>query len=258
MKPRTIIGIIFIVASLLKLAAMWGIVHLSFLESATEGPAAIYFAIFLLIFVGLSLIINDLREGKIKNKYLLMKVKGIIGILLVVPSLLKLATMWGLFHISWLEGNSMNTLEIYVVLFVMLYVGIWLIVDGFRNNHDQWLQRPLPIGEEGKRISCSVSFGGDEYIYHGESFHGAHLRTKCGGIRMDLREAIITEDEEIDISTFMGGVELLVPTTVNIVVKSRSFIGGVGNETIKSANPDAPCLHIIASNIIGGVSVRNK
>ena len=74
-----------------------------------------------------------------------MKIKGIIGILLVVPCLLKLATMWGLFHISWLEGNSMNSLEIYVVLFVMLYVGIWLIVDGFRNNHDQWLQRPLPV-----------------------------------------------------------------------------------------------------------------
>ena len=257
MKAKGIIGIIFVVASLLKLAAMWGIVHLSFLKSATEGPASIYFAIFLLMFVGISLIINDLRDGKIKNKYLFMKAKGVIGILLVVPSLLKLATMWGLIHISWLEGNSMNTLEIYVVLFVMLYVGIWLIVDGFRKSPDQWLQRPLPIGEDGKRISCSVSFGGDEYIYHGEPFHGAHLMAKCGGIRMDLREAIITEDEEIDISTFMGGVELLVPPTVNIVVKSRSFIGGVGNETLKSTNPDAPCLHIIASNVIGGVSVRN-
>ena len=257
MKAKGIIGIIFVVASLLKLAAMWGIVHLSFLESATEGPAAIYFAIFLLIFVGLSLIINDLRDGKIKNKYLFMKIKGIIGILLVVPSLLKLGTMWGLFRINWLEGNSMNTLEIYVVLFVMLYVGIWLIVDGFRNNHDQWLQRPLPIGEEGKRISCSVSFGGDEYVYHGESFHGAHLMTKCGGIRMDLRNATITEDEEIDISTFMGGVELLVPTTVNIVVKSRSFIGGVGNHATHAADPKAPTIHIIASNFFGGVDIKN-
>jgi len=31
MKAKGIIGIIFVVASLLKLAAMWGIVHLSFL-----------------------------------------------------------------------------------------------------------------------------------------------------------------------------------------------------------------------------------
>ena len=257
MKPRTIIGIIFIVASLIKLAAMWGLIHWSFLESATEGPAAIYFAIFLLIFVGISIIIADLKDGKIKNKYLFMKAKGIIGILLVVPSLLKLATMWGFIHLSWFEGNSMNTLEIYVVLFVMLYLGIWLIIDGFKNSPDQWLQRTLPIDEDGKRISCSVSFGGDEYIYHGEPFHGARLVAKCGGLRMDLRNATITEDEEIDISTFMGGVELLVPTTVNIEVKSRSFIGGVGNHTVKSTNLNAPCLHIVASNVIGGVDIKN-
>jgi len=40
---------------------------------------------------------------------------------------------------------------------------------------------------------------------------------------MDLREAVITEDEEIDIP-FMGGIELLVPVDVNVIVKSRSFI----------------------------------
>ena len=28
-------------------------------------------------------------------------------------------------------------------------------------------------------------------------------------------------------------------------------------ETLKSIHPDAPCLHIVASNILGGVSVRN-
>jgi hypothetical protein len=55
-------------------------------------------------------------------------------------------------------------------------------------------------------------------------FHGARLDAFCGGIRMDLREAVITEDEEIDIHTFMGGIELLVPVDVNVIVKSRSFI----------------------------------
>ena len=257
MKPRTIIGIIFIVASLLKLAAMWGLIHWSFLERATEGPAAVYFSIFIMIFVGISIIIADLKDGKIRNKYLFMKAKGIIGILLVVPCLLKLATMWGLIHLSWLEGNSLNQVEIYVVLFVMLYIGTWQIIDGFKNSPDQWLQRPLPIDEDGKRISCSASFGGDEYIYHGEPFHGARLVAKFGGIRMDLRRATITEDEEIDISTCFGGVELLVPTTVNVEVKSRSFFGGVGNHTMKPANPVAPCLHIVASNVFGGVDIKN-
>lgn len=55
----------------------------------------------------------------------------------------------------------------------------------------------------------------------------------------------------------MGGIELLVPPTVNILVKSRSFIGGVGNETVQAPNENAPYIHVIASNMFGGVSIRN-
>ena len=109
----------------------------------------------------------------------------------------------------------------------------------------------------GKRIRCSVHYGGDEYVYHGETFHGARLDAFCGGIRLDLREAVITEDEEIDIHTFCGGIELFVPTTVNVEVKGRSFIGGVGNHATHTVAPKAPTIHIIASNFLGGVDVKN-
>jgi hypothetical protein len=44
---------------------------------------------------------------------------------------------------------------------------------------------------------------------------------------------------------------------VNVVVKSRSFIGGVGNHTSSTADPKAPTIHIIAANFIGGVDVKN-
>ena len=37
-------------------------------------------------------------------------------------------------------------------------------------------------------------------MYHGETFHGARLDAFCGGIRMDLREAVITEDEESELN----------------------------------------------------------
>ncbi len=94
-------------------------------------------------------------------------------------------------------------------------------------------------------------------IYHGEPFHGARLVATFGGIRLDLRNAVINEDEEIDIRTCFGGVELMVPPTINIEVKSRSFFGGVGNKTMKCNAPEVPCLHVIASNVFGGVTIRN-
>ncbi len=183
-----------------------------------------------------------------------MKIRMIIGIILIVAGAWKLANMWGIIENDWLWRQSWTA---YIAPIVLLYAGAITIVNSYRRDPDQWLQRPLPIDDEGKRIRCSVHYGGDEYIYHGETFHGARLDAFCGGIRMDLREAKITEDEEIDIHTFCGGIELFVPTHVNVLVKSRSFIGGVNNSTSSVQNKDAPCLHIVASNILGGVSVKS-
>ena len=119
-----------------------------------------------------------------------MKPRTIIGIIFIVASLLKLATIWGFIHWSWFTQISEQPWVTYFCIFVVLYVGVNLIIDSYRRDPDQWLQRSLPIGEDGKRICCSVHYGGDEYVYRGETFHGARLNAFCGGIRMDMREAV--------------------------------------------------------------------
>ena len=186
-----------------------------------------------------------------------MKRRTVIGVIFIVAALLKLATLWGILHWQWFETISEGRWAMYFGIFVLLYVGVHLVIDSYRRDPSQWLQRPVPPAEEGKRICCSVHYGGDEYIYKGEPFHGARLDAFCGGLRLDLREAVITEDEEIDIHTFMGGVELVVPDSLNVETKSRSFIGGVGNETNRNVKDGAPTLHIVASNFLGGVSIKN-
>ena len=42
-----------------------------------------------------------------------------------------------------------------------------------------------------------------------------------------------------------------------VVVKSRSFIGGVGRHAKHTTDPKAPTLHIVADNFLGGVDVKN-
>lgn len=186
-----------------------------------------------------------------------MKPRTIIGIIFIVASLVKLATIWGLIKWDWFARVSEEPWATYFCICLLIYVGVNLIIESYRRDPDQWLQRPLPIGEDGKRICCSAHYGGDEYVYRGEVFHGARLDAFCGGIRMDLRKAVITEDEVIDIHTFCGGIELYVPTTVNVEVKSQSFIGGVGNHAKGQTDSTAPTLHIIASNFFGGVDIKN-
>ena len=179
--------------------------------------------------------------------------RTIIGIVLIVAALIKLADMWGILQLNW--NHSWTE---YFGPVLLLYIGAELVIYSFKRNPSQWLKRPVPQGEDGKRICCAVRFGADEYVYQGEAFHGARLDAFCGGLRLDLREAVISEDEEIDIHTYLGGVEVIVPTSVNIIVKSHSFIGGVGDETGGRMVHGAPCLHIVASNFLGGVTIKNQ
>ena len=94
----------------------------------------------------------------------MMKPRTIIGIIFIVASLLKMATLWGIIHWSWFESMSEGPWAMYFCIFILLCVGVHLIIDSYRRDPDQWLQRPLPIGEDGKRICCSVHYGGDEYV----------------------------------------------------------------------------------------------
>ena len=90
-----------------------------------------------------------------------MKVRTIIGIVFIVASLMKLATIWGFIEWNWFARVSEQPWVTYFCICLLIYVGVSLIVDSYRSDPDQWLQRPLPIGEDGKRIRCFVHYGGD-------------------------------------------------------------------------------------------------
>ena len=181
-----------------------------------------------------------------------MSRRTIIGIIFIVAALIKLADMWGIVHLNWEHSWTA-----YFGPLLLLYIGAELVIYGFSHNPSQWLRRPLPQGENGKRINCAVRLGADEYVYQGEPFHGARLDAFLGGLRLDLREAVISDDEEIDVRTYLGGVKIHVPANVNIVVKCYNFIGGVNNRTGNHMISHAPCLHIVASNFLGGVTIEN-
>ena len=183
-----------------------------------------------------------------------MVTRFLLGIILVAMGLLKLGDMFNLVDADWLWQQPWTA---YVAPAAMILFGFDLIFRRREHRHEQFLQRPVPSSEEGKRIVCRTKFGGDEYVYHGETFHGASLEVFCGGIRLDLREATITEDEEIDIHNSCGGIEIIVPRTVNVAVQSRSFLGGVENNANSTTLHSAPTIHIVASNFCSGVEIRN-
>lgn len=180
--------------------------------------------------------------------------KVIIGLVLLGWGATKLLTMTGVWDFTWLYAQPWTD---YVLPSCALILGLKLLSTNANNTNPQWNTKSLPAPTADGRIRLSVSMGGDDYSFAGEDFHGADVEAFMGGIRLDLRQAIINSDVTLNIHTFMGGVELYVSDDINIIVNSKSFIGGVDNKSSRTQKPDIPTLFINAQNFMGGISVKS-
>ena len=87
-----------------------------------------------------------------------------------------------------------------------------------------------------------------------KKFNGSDITACFGGIKLDLREAIIEKDIVINASSIFGGINILVPEDVNVIVKSTSIFGGVTNK--KENTNSKKNIYINAMCMFGGVDIK--
>ena len=103
---------------------------------------------------------------------------------------------------------------------------------------------------------CST-FSSQDVSFENQEFKGANLTAVFGGVKCDLRKAIINEDQVINYSAIFGSVEIIPSEEINIKVKSNSIFGGVSNERKnKEMNKDLKTVYINAMCLFGGVSIK--
>lgn len=81
----------------------------------------------------------------------------------------------------------------------------------------------------------------------------------CGGGELDLREARFAE-RDVTIRTFavMGGVNVVVPDDVEVIVKGFGIMGGFSHGASRAAAPGAPRVIVTGFAFWGGVNVEQK
>lgn len=99
-----------------------------------------------------------------------------------------------------------------------------------------------------------ATFSGCTLNYKDQTFEGAELSAIFGGVKCDLREAIIDKDCAIDVSAIFGGIDIFVPDTINVKVSSTCIFGGISNKT--TAKTDVPTLYITGTCMFGGVDIK--
>ena len=136
---------------------------------------------------------------------------------------------------------------------IIVIVGLKLILTGLFGNKANEIMKQLKL--EGKQPrSGFAAFSGSDLNYDGEVFEGAELTAVFGGVECDLRNAIIEKDCAIQVSAIFGGIDIFVPTGINVKVNSNSIFGGVSNKT--AAHQNAPTIYVSGTCMFGGVEIK--
>lgn len=107
-----------------------------------------------------------------------------------------------------------------------------------------------------KQNEYCATFSGQNINFDGESFTGVDLTAVFGGVKCDLKKAIIETDTVINTSSIFGGITIYVPENVKVKVKSSSIFGGVSDDKKHSADENAKILYINATCLFGGVEIK--
>lgn len=102
---------------------------------------------------------------------------------------------------------------------------------------------------------CST-FSGQNVRFDNEEFKGVDLTAVFGGVKCDLRGAIINEDSVISCSSIFGGIEIYVPENVEVKVKSTPIFGGVSDKSLHNGKEKQHTIYINATCVFGGVEIK--
>jgi predicted membrane protein len=136
---------------------------------------------------------------------------------------------------------------------IIIIIGVKMVISGiFGNKANEILKK---MKSEGKELqSASATFSSNNLNYDNMVFEGVELSAVFGGVKCDLRNAIIEKDCAIQATAIFGGIDIFVSDNVNVKVSSNSIFGGISNK--KTAQKDVPTIYVSGTCMFGGVEIK--
>lgn len=102
-------------------------------------------------------------------------------------------------------------------------------------------------------------FSGSDINFFGKTFNGAELAAVFGGIKCDLTNTVIENDCVIKAAAVFGGIDIIVPNNVNVIVKSASLFGGVSDKRENiTVVENTITIYVNGLCMFGGVDIKRS
>ncbi len=117
--------------------------------------------------------------------------------------------------------------------------------------------RELELANAGKKEKNYLAVMNGKMIKPGkEPVEKISIRTCMGGVNLDLTEAELAKETDVDIKSVMSGVNIKVPPMVRVILDGTNIMGGFANLVPEYEVEDLPTVYVYAESLMGGVSVQ--
>jgi len=135
---------------------------------------------------------------------------------------------------------------------IIVAIGLSIIFKDKISKNSQIIKR---LNKDGLN-DYSAIFGSQELKFPGQDFKGASLTAIFGGVELDLRQSIITEDIYISTTAVFGGIDIMVPSNVRVEVSSTPIFGGTSNKSNLPLEANPPTIYVNSISIFGGTEIK--
>ena len=140
-----------------------------------------------------------------------------------------------------------------MVPFILVMIGLsFIFKDTIKTKVKKEIKK---IGKKNDKEYCAT-FGGINVNLKEEEFDGCNLTAVFGGVKCDLKDAIIKEDVVINVSAIFGGVTIYVPDNADVKINSTPIFGGVTDERKTKVKDNKVTIYINATCMFGGCEIK--
>lgn len=138
---------------------------------------------------------------------------------------------------------------------VIILIGLKMIFKDFFNREINAAKKKLNAGGV-KPEEYAAVFSGQNLDFSGRVFSAAEFNAVFGGIKCDLRNAIITDGAVINICSVFGGVDVFLPENVNVKISSSSVFGGISDKRAVKTTGNNITVYVVGNCIFGGADIK--
>lgn len=104
-----------------------------------------------------------------------------------------------------------------------------------------------------------LNFGSAKvYTVEEEAIGNVKIKNFFGDLTIDLSKAYITNDMDIDVLDVVGGVNVIVPSGIRVMVTESGILCGAVNKVPYCDGEEIPTVFITANTIIGKITSKEE